>query len=1048
MNMSQSPPSVSPIRRHAGRHAGAADTQEGTQDGGSAAATLDSLTAASDRYRQSVCSETQRQPRESAATAAPAAADDDLSDEEMEAETQPGLQSEAAATAPEEVVNPIGVTVLNLGQTQASEVYSDVDSYEDVCAGEMAAEAIVQNAAAAELSSVVQVPASGETVPTTLLDDEGLSDDEEELPPQPGQAQVALASGTPPEQVEAFADAAASSTAVGAAKAEAEEHSQVVESRDSKSSRSTVVPAVAQMLDWGCLPEEARCEWESAGQHSSLHVYGHQLKLPRSVYSRLYWYQRQAVVWMFGLFHQSFGGILADEMGLGKTVQAAAFLASLRYSGHGSRFLVVAPITLLEQWRRELQSWAGETGIAVWPFSGTSRERRDALQQVRTQGGVLLTSYDLARSCINELSVPAGSSESGRERKSVRKRRKTVRGCRDDDSPSEGEAAENNAEEAGVGGVPEKWDAVIIDEAHQLKNPGCVSGRALRRLQAKCRVLLTGTPLQNKLSDLWALMDLAQPGLLGNHATFERNFSEQIARGSKRNASFYDVELKAQLARELKRLTAPHFLRRLKADLISSAPSQMSSTPSELPPKTDVVLWLQLTPEQQELYDLLLESKMVQRAESEAVEKSKHAGFAVLRAIAQLQKLTNHPLLCLDQAAFNDWVASAMPRGCQATQDPDSCTQVSEAAACTAVVAAGQGQAQPEQVAAAEGASEDAQAVPSQECEQLRVRLRAMLPTSVEDAATLSCKLRVLSVLLPQLEKKGHRCLIFAHSNRMLDLIQGCVLRPLNLKFLRIDGTIAAKERDSKLEKFQQGQSRYFALCMSSRVGGVGLTITSADRVVLVDPAWNPAMDAQAIERVHRIGQSREVVVYRLIGAAAIEDKMFRLQVFKRSLAKTAFEDEQQLRHFTHKELKSLLQPVCESSSTQSLMAEQLGTDAQEHEDLLRVVAGDIGTEDPEAQPFWQGADVLGFTDYQRLFMFLEQAQLEADEEEKAEQRAKELSSLLKSEQYLEDQVQTGKWRRGWWEARQQELSEQKENMPLQLGVEQSTAPKPLQDAA
>merc|ERR1719183_3070715 len=140
----------------------------------------------------------------------------------------------------------------------------------------------------------------------------------------------------------------------------------------------------------------------------------------------------------------------------------------------------------------------------------------------------------------------------------------------------------------------------------------------------------------------------------------------------------------------------------------------------------------------------------------------------------------------------------------------------------------------------------------------------------------------------------------------MLDLVQHCVLRKLGLKFLRVDGTIDVRDRDIKIAKFEQPGSPYFCMCMSTKVGGVGLTLTGADRVVLLDPAWNPAMDSQAVDRVHRIGQTREVVIYRLISAGAIEDKMFRLQVFKHCLNRTALELERQLRLFTHKELKSL----------------------------------------------------------------------------------------------------------------------------------------------
>lgn len=278
----------------------------------------------------------------------------------------------------------------------------------------------------------------------------------------------------------------------------------------------------------------------------------------------------------------------------------------------------------------------------------------------------------------------------------------------------------------------------------------------------------------------------------------------------------------------------------------------------------------------------------------------------------------------------------------------------------------------------------------------------------------------------------------------MLDLIQLCVLRSLGLKFLRIDGTIDAKDRELKIAKFQAEDSRYFCICLSVQVGGTGLTLTGADRVILVDPAWNPSQDAQAIDRVHRLGQTKDVVVYRLIGAGAIEDKMFRLQVFKRGLSNSFLEQEQQVRFFTHKELKQLFEPPSQASSTQALMAEQIGHDALEHEDLLRVVAGDIGsTDDPQALPFWQSSDVLGFSDYQRLFMFLEHGK--KDQGQDTVDRAKELTAKLKDETYVKDQVVDGRCRPKYFEDLRDGAS--KENLsPQEANAQADPDAMPLQD--
>jgi len=726
----------------------------------------------------------------------------------------------------------------------------------------------------------------------------------------------------------------------------------------------------------GTLPPEASAKWEVSDEVCSLHFSTSDIKLPRSVYDRLYHYQRQGVVWMWNLYHKGFGGILADEMGLGKTVQTAAFLACLKFTNQGSRFLVVVPVTLLEQWRRELDAWAQNTGLAVHVMHGALPERRAALRGHVSSGGVLLVSYDLARTCIHQLRT-AGLTEASASQSRKRKR-STRRACRDDDSPSEEDATPLGP----VDDEQKPWDVLVVDEGHQIKNPSSQSGRVLRRINARSRILLTGTPLQNKLSDLWALMDFAQPALLGNHATFERNFSEQIAKGSKRNASRFAVELKDHLARELKRLTAPHFLRRLKCEANTTSPAaSLDAAPGELPPKMDVILWLNLTSAQLELYNLFLTSELVCKARG-----GTKCGMEALRAIAMLKKLCGHPLLCLPQDEYNQWRAETLQSGRQAP-------------APAAAPVSNQTATQEEPAGTQE----------APECLELLPRLRALMPNSVQGAALLSTKLRVLSVLLPQLQRRGHRCLIFSQSVRMLDLIQGCVLRVLGLKFLRIDGSIDPKDRDVKLQKFQQEDSRYFALCLSMQVGGTGLTVTGANRVILVDPAWNPSADAQAIDRVHRIGQKREVVVYRLIGSGAIEDKMFRLQIFKGGLSKTFMEHEQQVRFFTHQQLKSLFEPPSQSASTQSLLAEQIGTEALEHEDLLRVVAADVGsTDDPQALAFWQSSDVLGFSDYQRLFMFLEQAD---SEEQEAVEQAKELAAKLKSEEYVKDQVVQGKWR-------------------------------------
>jgi superfamily II DNA/RNA helicase len=163
-----------------------------------------------------------------------------------------------------------------------------------------------------------------------------------------------------------------------------------------------------------------------------------------------------------------------------------------------------------------------------------------------------------------------------------------------------------------------------------------------------------------------------------------------------------------------------------------------------------------------------------------------------------------------------------------------------------------------------------------------------------------------MALLLPALASRGHRTLVFSQSVKMLDLVQLCVLKPNSLRCVRIVGQTDPMERARKVDKFNQHRERFQCMLLTTSVGGVGLNLTSADRVVIVDPAWNPAIDAQAVDRTYRIGQEREVRVYRLITSGLIEDKMFRLQVFKMGLEKTVLEASQHHRYFSSNEIKNL----------------------------------------------------------------------------------------------------------------------------------------------
>merc|ERR1719491_785656 len=201
-------------------------------------------------------------------------------------------------------------------------------------------------------------------------------------------------------------------------------------------------------------------------------------------------------------------------------------------------------------------------------------------------------------------------------------------------------------------------------------------------------------------------------------------------------------------------------------------------------------------------------------------------------------------------------------------------------------------------------------------------------PRSREALLQQSAKLKCLASLLPALASRGHRTLVFSQSVKMLDLIQICCLKPNGLRCLRIDGQTSMTSRAEVVRNFETQQKRFHCMLLTTTVGGVGLNLTSADRVILVDPAWNPATDAQAVDRAFRIGQNREVRVYRLIMSGLIEDKMFRLQVFKMGITRTVLEGSQQQAYFTAREIRALFEWTDPSEgATRKLLMEKHGAD-------------------------------------------------------------------------------------------------------------------------
>lgn len=560
--------------------------------------------------------------------------------------------------------------------------------------------------------------------------------------------------------------------------------------------------------------------------------------LPGKIAKKLYAHQREGIKWFWNLHCKCRGGILGDDMGLGKTMQASAFLAGLFSSGLIKRALIVAPKTLIAHWLKEL-SFVG-LGRKTRDYSGSPGSARDyALLYVLQTGGILLTTYDV-----------------------VRNNWKAIRG-EYQGSDEYGEFSED---------VP-TWDYVILDEGHIIKNPSTQRAKSLREIPSKHRIIISGTPIQNNLREMWALFDFCCPKLLGDKKEFKARYEDLILRANDKKASERHKWIGSKAAEELRVRIQPYFLRRMKSQVF---PESGDGENMKLAKKDDIIVWLKLTENQRKLYTAFLKSE----AAISSVEGS------ALAALTVLKKICDHPGLLTKRAT--DDIAEGM-ESMLGGEDNVPTEDLQEVALAEEIAIS----------LASNGGLEDVQS----------------------KSRSMSCKIEFLMALLENLIAENHRVLIFAQTRKMLNIIQE-EIKCKGYDFVRIDGTAKAHDREKLVNEFQTNDAIPIFL-LTSQVGGLGLTLTGADRVVVIDPAWNPSTDNQSVDRAYRIGQLRNVLVYRLMTCGTIEEKIYRKQVFKGGLFRTATEHKQQTRYFSQQELHELF-TIPESGFDVSLTQKQL----------------------------------------------------------------------------------------------------------------------------
>ncbi|KAJ7414742.1 DNA excision repair protein ERCC-6-like protein [Willisornis vidua] len=604
----------------------------------------------------------------------------------------------------------------------------------------------------------------------------------------------------------------------------------------------------------------AAAEREEEEDESFVDVCGSGLMIYGEMHGKLFKHQREGVAFLYRLHREGKpGGILADDMGLGKTIQVIAFLSGMFDAQLIRHVLLIMPTTLVSSWLAEFTRWS--PGMRVTEFHGSSKtERTRNLEKVQRKNGIVVTSYQML---INNWKQLASYHE-----------------------------------EEFV------WDYVILDEAHKIKCPLNKTTKCVYAIPARHRVLLTGTPVQNNLQEMWSLFDFAcQGSLLGTAKTFKMEYENPITRAREKDATPGEKALGLKISENLMAIIKPYFLRRTKEDLknysADKSDAPLPEDPSEnrapvmpsLTRKNDFVVWVYLAPVQEEIYrnflclDHVKEVLMTTRSP--------------LAELTVLKKLCDHPRLLPTRACIQ-----------LGLEEQDYLEK--------------------------DHRSEEGMHSGTIKIDHL----------SDETMIQESGKMQFLVGLLERLREEGHRTLVFSQSRKMLDIIE-LVLSRRQFQILRIDGTVThLTERERRINAFQSNTD-YSVFLLTTQVGGIGITLTAASRVVIFDPSWNPATDAQAVDRAYRIGQKENVVIYRLITCGTVEEKIYRRQVFKDSLIRQTTGDKKNpFRYFSKQELRELF--ILEDTQTsatqiqlQSLHAKQRKSDLQldEHIAYLHSLA-------------------------------------------------------------------------------------------------------------
>ncbi|EUC42795.1 hypothetical protein COCMIDRAFT_102617 [Bipolaris oryzae ATCC 44560] len=540
-------------------------------------------------------------------------------------------------------------------------------------------------------------------------------------------------------------------------------------------------------------------------------------------------YQVEGVQFLHEKFVKQTGAILGDDMGLGKTIQVIAFLTAafgkagterdakcmrkIRRFGKNRwypRILIVCPGTLMQNWEDELSKWGW---WEVYRYHGSSAADRKGVLNAAAKGmlEIMITTYTTYRNNESEINTVS-------------------------------------------------WDCVIADECHQIKSKDAEITKAMNKINALCRIGLTGTAIQNKYEEIWNLLNWARPGAYGSSQEWKQKISLPLKMGQAHDATNAQLADARSRAQDLVQNILPSvFLRRMKI-LIAD----------QLPKKSDRVVFCQLTQTQADAYRTFLESdrcEFIRTAREECGcgsgkgrgycchvnvpgDDEKWAAF-IFPCMVTFQKLANH-------------LALIVPLSTDSAEKQAKDLKTLELAC------------------------------PGTYKELFRIRDNILVQSQREFCG----KWKVLRRLLDFWHSSGDKVLIFSHSVRLLRLLRGLFdVDGTKYNFSYLDGSMKYEERSQAVADFNADPNQ-FVFLISTKAGGVGLNITSANKVVVMDPHWNPAYDLQAQDRAYRIGQTRNVEVFRLVSSGTIEEVVYARQIYKQQQANIGYNASEERRYF------------------------------------------------------------------------------------------------------------------------------------------------------